>query len=106
MALAGGGPGGAVYEIGALRALEEAVEGADVLYGLSSKGAFTQDMVRKMAKNPIIFAMANPDPEITPEEALAVRGDVLIATGRSDYPSRIVAMSFCEPRSWTRVLSS
>jgi malate dehydrogenase (oxaloacetate-decarboxylating)(NADP+) len=72
-----------------LRTLEEAAEGADVLYGLSSKGAFTQDMVRKMTKNPIIFAMANPDPEITPEEALAVRGDVLIATGRSDYPNQV-----------------
>ncbi|MBT0665861.1 NADP-dependent malic enzyme [Geobacter pelophilus] len=72
-----------------LRTLEEAVVGVDVLYGLSSKGAFTPDMVRKMAKNPIIFAMANPDPEITPEEAQAVRGDVLIATGRSDYPNQV-----------------
>jgi malate dehydrogenase (oxaloacetate-decarboxylating)(NADP+) len=72
-----------------LRTLEEAAEGADVLFGLSSKGAFTPDMVRKMATNPIIFAMANPDPEITPEEAHAVRGDVLIATGRSDYPNQV-----------------
>jgi malate dehydrogenase (oxaloacetate-decarboxylating)(NADP+) len=72
-----------------LRTLEEAAEGADVLFGLSSKGAFTPEMVRKMAANPIIFAMANPDPEITPEEALAVRGDVLIATGRSDYPNQV-----------------
>jgi malate dehydrogenase (oxaloacetate-decarboxylating)(NADP+) len=72
-----------------LRTLEEAVEGVDVLYGLSSKGAFTPEMVRKMAKNPLIFAMANPDPEITPEEAQAVRGDVLIATGRSDYPNQV-----------------
>ena len=72
-----------------LRTLEEAAEGADVLFGLSSKGAFTPDMVRKMALNPIIFAMANPDPEITPEEAHAVRGDVLIATGRSDYPNQV-----------------
>ncbi|HEY3308589.1 MAG TPA: NADP-dependent malic enzyme [Desulfuromonadaceae bacterium] len=72
-----------------LRTLEEAAEGADVLFGLSSKGAFTPDMVRKMAANPIIFAMANPDPEITPEEAHAVRGDVLIATGRSDYPNQV-----------------
>lgn len=72
-----------------LRTLEEAADGADVLYGLSSKGAFTPEMVRKMAANPIIFAMANPDPEITPEEALAVRGDVLIATGRSDYPNQV-----------------
>jgi len=71
------------------RTLEEAAEGADVMYGLSSKGAFTPEMVRKMAVNPIIFAMANPDPEITPEEANAVRGDVLIATGRSDYPNQV-----------------
>jgi len=72
-----------------LRTLEDAANGADVLFGLSSKGAFTPDMVRKMAANPIIFAMANPDPEITPEEARAVRGDVLIATGRSDYPNQV-----------------
>jgi malate dehydrogenase (oxaloacetate-decarboxylating)(NADP+) len=72
-----------------LRTLEEAAEGADVLFGLSSKGAFTPEMVRTMATNPIIFAMANPDPEITPEEAHAVRGDVLIATGRSDYPNQV-----------------
>ena len=62
---------------------------SDVLFGLSSKGAFTPEMVRSMAANPIIFAMANPDPEITPEEAHAVRGDVLIATGRSDYPNQV-----------------
>ncbi|HEX9079604.1 MAG TPA: NADP-dependent malic enzyme, partial [Desulfuromonadaceae bacterium] len=72
-----------------LRTLEEAAEGADVLFGLSAKGAFTPEMVRKMASNPIIFAMANPDPEITPEEARAVRGDVLVATGRSDYPNQV-----------------
>jgi malate dehydrogenase (oxaloacetate-decarboxylating)(NADP+) len=72
-----------------LRTLDEAVEGADVLYGLSVKGAFTPEMVRKMAVNPIIFAMANPDPEITPEQAHAVRGDVLMATGRSDYPNQV-----------------
>ena len=72
-----------------LRTLEEATIGADVLFGLSSKGAFTPEMVRKMAANPIIFAMANPDPEITPEEARTVRGDVLIATGRSDYPNQV-----------------
>jgi malate dehydrogenase (oxaloacetate-decarboxylating)(NADP+) len=71
------------------RTLEEVAEGADVLFGLSSKGAFTPEMVRKMAVNPIIFAMANPDPEITPEEARAVRGDVLVATGRSDYPNQV-----------------
>ncbi|GFO69971.1 bifunctional malic enzyme oxidoreductase/phosphotransacetylase [Geomonas limicola] len=72
-----------------LRTLEEAANGADVLYGLSVKGAFTPEMVRSMAANPIIFAMANPDPEITPEQAHAVRGDVLMATGRSDYPNQV-----------------
>ncbi len=71
------------------RTLEEAAAGADVLFGLSAKGAFTPEMIRSMAPNPIIFAMANPDPEITPEEAHAVRGDVLIATGRSDYPNQV-----------------
>lgn len=72
-----------------LRTLEEAAKGADVLFGLSAKGAFTADMVRNMAPNPIIFAMANPDPEITPDEAQAARGDVIIATGRSDYPNQV-----------------
>jgi malate dehydrogenase (oxaloacetate-decarboxylating)(NADP+) len=71
------------------RTLEEAAKGADVLFGLSAKGAFTADMVRSMAPNPIIFAMANPDPEITPDEAQAARGDVIIATGRSDYPNQV-----------------
>jgi len=71
------------------RTLEEAAKGADVLFGLSAKGAFTADMVRSMAPNPIIFAMANPDPEITPDEAKAARGDVIIATGRSDYPNQV-----------------
>ncbi len=71
------------------RTLEEAAVGCDVMYGLSSKGAFTPEMVRSMAANPIIFAMANPDPEITPEEGHAVRGDLLIATGRSDYPNQV-----------------
>ncbi|HEX8960311.1 MAG TPA: NADP-dependent malic enzyme [Geobacteraceae bacterium] len=71
------------------RTLEEAADGADVLFGLSSKGAFTKEMVRKLAKNPIIFAMANPDPEITPEEVKEVRGDVIMATGRSDYPNQV-----------------
>src|SRR5687767_13867483 len=71
------------------RSLEEALEGADVFIGLSVKGAVTQDMVKRMAKKPIIFAMANPDPEITPEEARAVRPDAIIATGRSDYPNQI-----------------
>jgi len=72
-----------------LRTLAEAAAGCDVLFGLSSKGAFTAEMVRAMAANPVIFAMANPDPEITPEEARSVRGDVMIATGRSDYPNQI-----------------
>ena len=71
------------------RTLEEAAAGADVLLGLSAKGAFTPEMVRSMAKNPIIFAMANPDPEITPEDAHAVRSDVIMATGRSDYPNQV-----------------
>ena len=72
-----------------VRTLEEAAEGADVLLGLSVKGAFTQEMVKKMAKNPIIFACANPDPEITPEEVFAVRDDAIMATGRSDYPNQV-----------------
>ena len=71
------------------RTLEEAAAGADVLLGLSAKDAFTPEMVRSMAKNPIIFAMANPDPEITPEDAFAVRSDVIMATGRSDYPNQV-----------------
>lgn len=71
------------------RTLEQAAVGADVLFGLSAKGAFTREMVAGMAANPVIFAMANPDPEITPEEALAVRSDVMIATGRSDYPNQV-----------------
>jgi malate dehydrogenase (oxaloacetate-decarboxylating)(NADP+) len=72
-----------------LRTLADAAAGCDVIFGLSSKGAITPEMVRTMAVNPIIFAMANPDPEITPEEAHKVRGDVLIATGRSDYPNQV-----------------
>ncbi len=71
------------------RTLAEAIEGADVVFGLSAKGALTQDMVRTMAARPIIFAMANPDPEITPEEARAVCPDAIIATGRSDYPNQV-----------------
>ncbi len=71
------------------RTLSEALEGADVFFGLSAKGALTQDMVRRMAAKPIIFAMANPDPEITPEEARAVSPDAIIATGRSDYPNQV-----------------
>ncbi|HJV37134.1 NADP-dependent malic enzyme [Geomonas sp.] len=72
-----------------LRTLEEAAKGADVLYGLSVKGAFTPAMVASMNRDPIIMAMANPDPEITPEEAFAVRSDVIMATGRSDYPNQV-----------------
>ncbi|HEY5347793.1 MAG TPA: NADP-dependent malic enzyme [Rhizomicrobium sp.] len=71
------------------RTLAEAVEGSDVFLGLSVKGAMTQAMVKSMAKAPIIFAMANPDPEITPEEARAARSDVIMATGRSDYPNQV-----------------
>ena len=71
------------------RTLKDAMEGADVFFGLSVKGAVTKDMVRSMADKPIIFAMANPDPEITPEDARAARPDAIIATGRSDYPNQI-----------------
>ena len=71
------------------RSLDEAIEGADVFLGLSAKGALTKKMVEKMAKNPIIFACANPDPEITPEEVEEVRKDAIIATGRSDYPNQV-----------------
>ncbi|PVA07897.1 NADP-dependent malic enzyme [Thalassorhabdomicrobium marinisediminis] len=72
-----------------LRTLEEAMEGADVFLGVSAKGAVTPEMVKNMADNPVIFAMANPDPEITPEEAHAVRVDAIVATGRSDYPNQV-----------------
>ncbi len=71
------------------RTLSEALEGADIFFGLSVKGAMTQDMVRRMAAKPILFAMANPDPEITPEEARAASPDAIIATGRSDYPNQV-----------------
>ena len=71
------------------RTLKEALVGADAFFGLSVKGAVTGDMVAQMAAKPIIFAMANPDPEITPEEVKAVRQDAIIATGRSDYPNQI-----------------
>ncbi len=71
------------------RTLEEAMKGADVFLGVSVKGAVTAEMVASMADNPIIFAMANPDPEITPEEAHAVRPDAIVATGRSDYPNQV-----------------
>jgi malate dehydrogenase (oxaloacetate-decarboxylating)(NADP+) len=71
------------------RTLADAFEGADVVFGLSQKGAFTAGMVKSMAKNPIIFAMANPDPEITVEEVASIREDAIMATGRSDYPNQI-----------------
>ncbi len=71
------------------RTLAEAMVGADVFLGLSVKGALTQDMVKSMAPNPLIFAMANPDPEITPEEVHAVRPDAIVGTGRSDYPNQV-----------------
>jgi len=71
------------------RTLAQAMIDADVFFGLSVKGAVTQDMVKMMAPQPIIFAMANPDPEITPEEVAAVRADAIMATGRSDYPNQV-----------------
>ncbi|ESY18903.1 malic enzyme [Mesorhizobium sp. L103C119B0] len=71
------------------RSLAEALDGADVFLGLSAKGALTTRMVQSMAKNPIIFAMANPDPEITPEEVAEIRTDAIMATGRSDYPNQV-----------------
>ena len=71
------------------RTLDDAINKADVFLGLSSKGVLTKGMVKKMAKNPIIFACANPDPEIKPEEIEEVRDDAIIATGRSDYPNQV-----------------
>ena len=71
------------------RTLAEALDGADVFIGVSVKGAVTQEMLKTMAKDPVIFAMANPDPEITPEEAHEVRIDAIVATGRSDYPNQV-----------------
>ena len=72
-----------------MRTLAEAMTGADVFLGVSVKGAVTQEMVVSMSENPVIFAMANPDPEITPEEAHEVRPDAIVATGRSDYPNQV-----------------
>ena len=72
-----------------LRTLDEAMVGADVFLGVSVKGAVTSEMVASMAPDPVIFAMANPDPEITPEEAHEVRPDAIVATGRSDYPNQV-----------------
>ena len=72
-----------------LRTLKEAMKGADVFLGLSAKDVVSQEMVKSMAKNPIIFACANPDPEIKPELIKEVRDDAIIATGRSDYPNQV-----------------
>jgi len=72
-----------------LKTLEEALVGADVFVGLSVAGVVSQDMVKKMAKKPIIFAMANPDPEITYHDAVAARPDAIVATGRSDFPNQV-----------------
>ena len=71
------------------RTLSDVIEGADVFVGLSVKGAVTQTQIASMAENPIVFALANPDPEILPEEILEVRSDAIIATGRSDYPNQV-----------------
>ena len=71
------------------RSLYDALKGADVFLGVSVKGALTEDMLKVMAPNPVIFAMANPDPEITPEEAHGIRDDAIVATGRSDYPNQV-----------------
>ncbi len=71
------------------RTLEDALVGADIFLGLSAAGTLRGDMIEKMAARPIIFAMANPDPEITPPEAKAVRPDCIVATGRSDYPNQV-----------------
>ncbi|OBZ96854.1 malic enzyme [Pararhizobium polonicum] len=71
------------------RTLTEAMDGADVVFGLSQKGALSEEMIRSMADRPIIFAMANPDPEITPEEVARIRDDAIMATGRSDYPNQV-----------------
>lgn len=71
------------------RSLADALKGADAFFGLSAAGTVTKDMVRSMADKPIIFAMANPDPEITPEDVAEVRSDAIMATGRSDYPNQI-----------------
>ena len=69
--------------------LNEAIDGADVFLGLSKGGLLTKKMVKKMAKKPLIFALANPDPEIIPEDVNEVRDDAIVATGRSDYPNQI-----------------
>ena len=71
------------------RTLEDAMKGSDVFFGVSVAGSVSAKMVKSMGKRPIIFALANPDPEITPEDARAARPDAIIATGRSDYPNQI-----------------
>ncbi|MBI2521481.1 MAG: NADP-dependent malic enzyme [Bdellovibrio sp.] len=71
------------------RTLADAFKGADVFIGCSAKGLVSQDMIKSMAKDPIVFAMANPDPEIYPDEVLAVRKDAIVATGRSDFPNQV-----------------
>jgi malate dehydrogenase (oxaloacetate-decarboxylating)(NADP+) len=73
----------------AARTLPEAMTGADVFLGLSVRGALDGDMVRSMAERPVVFALANPDPEVTPEEVASVRSDAIVATGRSDYPNQV-----------------
>jgi len=80
---------GAFARATSARTLADALVGADVFVGLSAKGLVTGEMVATMAENPIIFALANPDPEITPEEVAAVRSDAIMATGRSDYPNQV-----------------
>jgi malate dehydrogenase (oxaloacetate-decarboxylating)(NADP+) len=72
-----------------LRALKDAIKGADVFLGLSTKNVLSKDMIKTMAKNPIVFALANPDPEINPEDVHEARDDAIVATGRSDYPNQV-----------------
>ena len=72
-----------------LRTLKDAIKGADVFLGLSTKNVLSKDMIKTMAKNPIIFALANPDPEINPEDVYEARDDAIVATGRSDYPNQV-----------------
>ena len=69
--------------------MAEALDGADVFIGVSVKGALTKEMLTRMNHHPIIFALANPDPEILPEEAKEARADSIVATGRSDYPNQV-----------------
>ena len=72
-----------------LRTLKDAIKGADVFLGLSTKNVLSKDMIKTMAKNPIVFALANPDPEINPEDVHEARDDAIVATGRSDYPNQV-----------------